>query len=469
MSNFFTLNIARRAMQVSTKALEISAHNVANANTPGFSRQRGVIQTTPPHLIASRNMPPGPGQVGTGVEVAEIIRVRSEMLDLQVRGQTTALGFWEAKQEAVSYLSGVYMEPSENGLNTAMERFWASWQEVAKNPTSEATRTSLLESAISLSSSFHSLSVQTTNLLEDLNNQVVLKVDEVNNIASSIAQLNVEIASARAVGYNPNDLMDKRDLLLDQLSRLADVRIHHLETGAINVSLGGKVLVQNTKVFTLEAQNVSGKMVPVWQRDGSSMSASQGELAGLAEVYDYIRDEVLGRLNELARTLADEVNALHTSGYDRLGNPGGEFFHIPAFATGQEAAFISLAPALENNPHLVAATSDPAVTGGNDIAQAIANLRNETPMSGGLATFYNFFNGLVTDLGFEVQTSARMVSNHEIMLEHSETRRQSESGVSIDEEVTFMLQFQHTYQAAAQLISTVNTLLGTLINEMGRY
>src|SRR5690606_26956406 len=153
--------------------------------------------------------------------------------------------------------------PSENGLNTAMERFWASWQEVAKNPTSEATRTSLLESAISLSSSFHSLSVQTTNLLEDLNNQVVLKVDEVNNIASSTAQLNVEIASARAVGYNPNDLMDKRDLLLDQLSRLADVRIHHLETGAINVSLGGKVLVQNTKVFTLEAQNVSGKMVPV--------------------------------------------------------------------------------------------------------------------------------------------------------------------------------------------------------------
>lgn len=468
MSNFFTLNIARRALQVSTKALETTAHNVANASTPGYSRQRAVIQTTPPHLTAARNRPAGPGQIGTGVQVTEIIRVRSEMLDLQVRGQNSALGYWDAKRFSVEYLSGVYMEPSDNGLNTAMEQFWSAWHEVAKNPTSEAARTSLLESADSLSSGFHSLAIQTTNLLDDLNNQIELKINEVNKIADNIAQLNVEIASARAVGYNPNDLMDKRDILLDDLSRLADVKINHLETGSINVTVSGKVLVQDTKVFRLEAQSISGRTTPVWQRDGSMMQPSQGELAGLAAAHEYASNDLLGGLNELAKALTQEVNNLHSTGFDLTGGAGGDFFEIPGYATGQEATYIRLAPALDSNPHLVAASADPAVSGNNDIALAIADLRNQKLMSGGLTTFYNYFNGLVTDLGFEVQTADRMSLNHGIMLGHSEARRQSESGVSIDEEITFMVQFQHTYQAAAQLISTVDSLMGTLINEMGR-
>lgn len=468
MSNFFSLNIARRAMQVSTKALETTSHNVANASTPGFSRQRAVIQSTRPHLTAAFNRPAGPGQIGTGVEVAAIIRVRSEMLDLQVRGQNAALGYWDSRRDSLEFLSGVFMEPSDNGLNTAMKDFWDSWQEVVKNPSSEAVRTSLLESAKALGSTFHSISVQTTNLMDDINNQISLKVSEANNIAENIAALNKEIAAARAIDYNPNDLMDKRDMLLDDLSRLADVSINHLETGSVNVSISGKVLVQDTKVFYLETQVQDGQIIPIWQRDGSEMQPTQGEFAGMMDLYKFIKDDMLGGLNELALKIAEEVNALHQTGFDLTGAPGGEFFSIPGYAAGQEAAYLSLAAALNNNPQGVAASSVPGVSGNNDVALAIAGLRNEAVMSGGSSTFYNFFNGLVTNLGFETQTSQRMSLNHEIMLEHSEARRQSESGVSIDEEVTFMLQFQHSYQAAAKLISTIDSLLHTLINEMGR-
>jgi|SRR5690554_1366715 len=467
MSNFFTLNIARRAMQTSTQALEVTSHNVANASTRGFSRQRAEIQSTRPHMTPAFNMPGGAGQIGTGVEVAAITRARSEMLDLQVRGQNSALGYWQSKGEALDYLSGVFMEPSDNGLNTAMEAFWASWNEVAKNPSSEAARTSLLESANSLCSSFQSLSTQTTNLLEDVNHQTELKVAEINDIAENIASLNAEIVSARGAGYQPNDLMDKRDLLLDDLSRLADVGVHQQDSGSVYVSLGGKVLVQDTKVMAMETQEVNGKVVAAWERDGSQVNTSQGELAGLADLHDFIKDDVLGGLNELARGLADAVNDLHTdpSGYDLNGNPGGEFFTIPTEASGQEAAYIQLATGLQDNPEAVVAAGS---EGTNEIALAMAELRNATPMSGGLTSFHNFFSGLVTDLGFEAKTSENMAVNHQIMQEHSEARRQAETGVSIDEEVTYMIQFQHTYQAAAQVISTTDSLLNTLINEMGR-
>jgi len=469
MSSFFSLNIARRAMQVANKALETTAHNVANTNTPGFSRQRAVIQSTRPHLTAAMNRPAGPGQIGTGVEVSAIIRIRSEMFDLQVRGQNSALGFWNARQDALGYLGGVFMEPSDNGLNTALDQFWSSWHEVTKNPVSEAVRTSLLESANALTSSFHSISVQTNNLLSDLNNQVDLKVLEINNIAENIASLNSEIASARAVGYQPNDLMDKRDMLIDDLSRYTQVSYNNLTTGSINVSISGKVLVQDTKVFKLETQvQGNGQSVAVWQRDSNPLAPNQGELAGIADLYNFISSDMLGGLNQLARELAEAVNDLHNTGFDLTGAPGQDFFDIPGFAVGQEASYISLSSFMMGNPQSVAASSDPAVQGNNDIAMALAELRNETPMSGGLTSFKNYFNSLVTNLGFETQTSNRMTQNHEVMLEHAEARRQSESGVSIDEEITHMLQFQHSYQAAAKLISTIDSLLGTLINEMGR-
>lgn len=240
-SLFFTLNIARRGLAAQQAGMNTASHNIANANTPGYSRQRAVMQTTAPWPVPSVNMPAGAGQIGTGVEISLIERVRDTFLDRQIRNELQALGLWEQRRDVLEQVEVVFMEPGEAGLSTLLGQFWDSWQELSKYPESMPVRTTVIETAQALAEALNHTYTQLEtirNSLNDPNNGLIkLKVDEVNTLARQIADLNKQIVTIKAAGMSPNDLLDRRDLLLDELSKIVEITVVESDSGAVAVRL----------------------------------------------------------------------------------------------------------------------------------------------------------------------------------------------------------------------------------------
>jgi len=471
-STFFGFSIARRGMSAHQTALNVTAHNIANASTAGFSRQQAVFQATTPSGSATGNRGAGAGMMGTGVHIAEIRRVRDGFLDFQLRQQLSKQSNWQERNEALATVEMIVMEPSDTGLSNVLERFWGSWQELSKNPTSGAVRAAVVETAATLASSLNSLASQSEVILGDLNVKAEIAVVDINALSSQLAVLNEQIVTNLGAGLNPNDLLDRRDVLLDDLARIVDFRALEQPNGAINVAVGGRHLVQESRSVALTSGLEAGEMVASWP-DGERLAISDGKLAGITSARSFIANEFLGRLNTLAVALRDSVNTVHALGQPistavpPVGADWKSFFVTHTTATGQEARHIRVNPAIVANHGLLrAAAPAPAGLADGSNALAIARLRNAL-MPSGTASLEGHFAGMVTDLGVESQQAERIMLNQESLTNQLQNRREEAAGVSIDEELAYMVQFQHGYQASARLLATMDEILQTIIN-LGR-
>jgi len=469
-STFFGFSIARRGMSAHQTALNVTAHNIANASTVGFSRQQAVFQATTPAGSATGNRGAGAGMLGTGVHIAEIRRVRDGFLDFQLRQQLSKQSNWQERNEALATVEMILMEPSDTGLSNVFERFWGSWQELSKNPTSGAVRAAVVETSATLASSLNSLAAQSEVILGDLNVKAEIAVVDINALSSQLAVLNEQIVTNLGAGLNPNDLMDRRDVLLDDLARIVDFRALEQPNGAINVAVGGRHLVQEGRSVPLQSSLVEGEMTATWP-DGEHLAFSEGRLSGITAARSFISSEFLGRLNTLAAALHDSVNVVHALGQPLSAavppSAGADFFYIPTAAAGQEARHIRINPDIVANHGLLrAAAPAPAGLADGSNALAIARLRNAL-MPSGTASLEGYFAGMVTDLGVEAQQAERIMLNQESLTNQLQNRREEAAGVSIDEELAFMVQFQHGYQASARLLATMDEVLQTIIN-LGR-
>jgi flagellar hook-associated protein 1 FlgK len=284
MSNFFSLEIGRRALLTHQTALSITGHNIANADTPGYSRQVAEIVTSNPWHAPAMNQSGKAGQLGTGVDIAAINRIRDEFIDAQIRHENRADGYWAAMQETLSQIEVIINEPSEDGLRAAMDMFWESWQDLVANPESEAVRTVTLQRGMALADAIKHTYQQLSDLRFDVNSQVTVKVDEINSLALQIADLNRQIMAIGIAGKQPNDLMDKRDLLIDQLSRIADVTLDIDCHNMVSLRLGGSMLVdggQWNQLATIE--DAYGMDMVVWKDNESAVIVKNGELRGLLD------------------------------------------------------------------------------------------------------------------------------------------------------------------------------------------
>lgn len=468
-STFFGFSIARRGMSAHQTALNVTAHNIANASTVGFSRQQAVFQATTPSGSATGNRGAGAGMMGTGAHIAEIRRVRDGFLDFQLRQQLSKQSNWQERNEALATVEMILMEPSDTGLSNVFERFWGSWQELAKNPTSGAVRAAVVETSATLAASLNSLAAQSEVILSDLNVKAEIAVVDINALSSQLAVLNEQIVTNLGAGLNPNDLMDRRDVLLDDLAKIVDFRALEQPNGAINIAVGGRHLVQEGRSVPLTSGLVAGEMVATWP-DGERLAFSEGRLSGIAAARSFISSEFLGRLNTLAVALRESVNAVHRAGQvlpPAVPTPANEdFFVTPPAATGQEARHIRVNPEIVANHGLLRAAAPSAGLADGSNALAIARLRNAT-MPGGTASLEGYFAGMVTDLGVESQQAERIMLNQESLTNQLQNRREETAGVSIDEELAYMVQFQHGYQASARLLATMDEILQTIIN-LGR-
>lgn len=449
-STFAGLEIGKRSLFAQRSALTTINHNVANANTPGYTRQRvNMVATTafpPPSLTSDRN----PGQVGTGVFVSSIERLREQYLDRQFRSENTNYGFWDGQSNILERIETILMEPSETGLQTILDKFWESWQDLSKNPESLSARQIVTQRGLTVAETFRQLSGSLDALKKDTESIIMDKIDQVNQYAEQIRNINEQISRIQPHGYAPNDLMDQRDLFIDKLSKLADIMVTPSHQGMINLSIGGQPLVNGKE----PSQGITTTTVI----NGGELSALKAaiEPEGLIERFT-------SKLDLMANSLGTEINRIHQSGIDLDGQQG-----ITFFSNVSDARSIKIDDRLLSAPNRVSAALQP-LKGDGDAANAIAKLKfGYFNQLGTDVTLDQYYRLTISQLGVETQESKRFMGNSDAAKLAIDNRRQSISGVSLDEEMSEMIKYQHAYNAASRSINSVDEMLDKLINGTGR-
>lgn len=469
-SSFFGIEIAKKALFTQQAALNNVAHNVANANTEGYSRQRAVMEATYMTPYGGAGFTGlGLKQLGTGVEVQDIARLRDAFKDMQYRQENSDLGFWEFQADSLQQIESVFNEPSDDGISSVLSEFWDSLEELSKNPEASEVRETVKEQAVNLADLINSTVNQLKEIYDDVNYRISVKVDEINTIAKQISELNAQIQRTEITGITANDLRDKRDLLLDDLSKLVGINTYEDQNGNFTVTVGGAIMVKGSsyETMTFDAQNPSDGVR--WQNYGTKVNMSSGELKGLEDLRDNKIQVYIDKLINFATTFATEFNNIHTAGYDLDGNPGVEFFKIST--DGDE--IISVNEEIVNDTDKIAAsgTSD-GVPGDNQNALALANLRyskvsiteNGSTIT---CTLDDYYGTLISKLGVDSQEAQRMVDSQEVLVSQLDEQRQAVSSVSIDEEMSKMVMYQHAYNAAARMVTAMDEMLDKIINSMG--
>jgi len=485
-STFFGLEIARRGLQAQQRALDVTGHNVSNANTPGYTRQEAVMATTTPFPVPGLCTPAGAGQLGSGVEISEIRRLRDGFLDLQYRGENEALGFWEARWDAIQKVETILNEPSDSGLSKVFEQFWQSLEDLSKNPESLAARSTVLERGKTLAETFNYLDRQLRSLQSDLDSTIKVKVDEVNSFARQIADLNQQIQKIEITGQRANDLRDRRDLLLDQLSKDINIQVREDANGMVQVGIGGRLLVEGDRVDELNVvEDVDNDRFykVVWKADNQDVQVTGGTILGLIDMRGYLDEagnqkglvrEIRSVLDNLAGTLAKEFNSIHTAGYGLDGSKGLDFFTKDSGAT-VTAGNIIVNTELEDLNKIAASKTNPTEIDGGagdgsnalELARLKQRLLDFNNDNKGDATFEDYYQAAIGELGVQGQQAKRMAENQELLVSQLDNNRQEVSGVSLDEEMVNMIRFQHAYAAAARVITTMDEMLDLVIGRMG--
>ncbi|MEW6081178.1 MAG: flagellar hook-associated protein FlgK [Bacillota bacterium] len=458
-STFFGLETGRRALDAQRRALEVTSHNIANATTEGYSRQRVKFAATSPYTLPGINQPSGALQLGTGVKIEEIRRMRDYFLDGQVRRESTSLGLWEKTRDLLSQVEVIFNEPSESGLRSVLERFWASWQDLGNNPESLSVRATVVKRGQAVADTFRHLWNQLTELQASLDREIAAQVSVINSLGAEIASLNMQIAGVSGSGQQANDLMDRRDRLLGELSRMTEVNVIQGPSDTITVFIAGGNLVSGNASNTLETRDGPGGLKIYWKGLDVVFSPRNGEVSAVLQVRDSTIPGFKDHLNKMAIALRDRVNNLHREGRGLDGSTGLDFFVPTAGASG-----IVLTSGILGDYNKIAASLSGSVGDGSN-ALRIAQVSQEALLD--RTTPGDFYRSLVAELGVKSQEASRMSQNQRVLVNHLNDRRDSIQGVSLDEEMTELIRYQHAYAAAARLITALDEMIATIVNRLG--
>jgi len=519
--SFYGLEIARRGIYVNRKGLEVTSHNVANASTPGYTRQVLNVRSVPP--TTQVGFYDQKYQVGMGADVQSLEQIRDMFLDMQYRNEYSRQGEYEIKADNLNFIESIFNEPSDTGLSSVIDQFFSSLQELSKNPESLTVRALVRQRASALTDTIHKMYKQLEDLQSELNDQIYDRILDINSIAHQIADLNKQIFILELRGEKANDLRDQRNLLVDKLSKIVDTQAYEDSEGRFIVQIGGETLVNHLTVYELETDkakikrssgfdsngqptgfnpddplsqqnlyDVPGLFVVMWKDTGQVLNVKSGELKGLLDVRDGVggldEDVVingqlvdvpnknsftgipyyLNRLNEFAKKLIEKFNELHTKGWSLNGqNTGINFFEPPVGQTFFYARYIKVSDAIMNDLNNIATTYDKNnLPGGNDLVVDMLKLRNDTSIFKE-GKFEDFLKSLISNLGVDSQGAKNFAENQKVMVTQLDNRRQALSGVSIDEEMTNLIKYQHGFQASARMINAFDEMLDVLINRLG--
>jgi len=549
-STFTGFGIATSGLFVSQRAMSVTAHNIANANTEGFSRQRLDMTASRPEML-----PGTQGTLGTGVDSNAVKQIRDEFLDFKLRGETTLSGEWIQKEDVLKNIEAILNEPSDSGISNVVDQFYSALQELSKNPESLTTRALVRQRGIAFAKTMNQMSESLQKMQSDLDFELQSVTSEINGYAKQIAILNRTIYAQEIDGTKANDIRDQRNTLLDKMSELTNINYFEDDKGRFFVTIGGNPIVAHYEYDQIELteRTDANKLNPddalklndlSWE-SGSTFSGKSGKLQGLMDMRDNISGSDKGipyymdKLNEFTDVLASELNRIHSTGYGLKGATGIDFFTVknqttaefeqslintglnegPALdvtkdvTSGTNTTFTeeenqkiilqNISKILENNPAYanksikyistgqylltdrikateITISEDvdkdlSAVAASKTLAGLPGNGANALALAASRSNVYlytwgspdDFVKSLVSNLAVDTQEAIRAKTNQETLIGQVENKRQSIMGVSMDEEMSEMLKFQHSYNASARMITTIDGMLDTLINRVG--
>lgn len=419
-----TLNTAKSGMNVSQVAIQTTSHNISNINTPGYSRQRVNQSASSPYSMPGKNSNFGAGQIGTGAQIDDVTRIRNSFYDYQYRSESHQYGSTSVKYEYFKNIEGIFNEPSDTAISSSLNSFFNSWSELSKDPQSSGVKSVVIENGKYLSNSINSAFKRLESLEEGLDKQSEYIMGEVNSMLSQLDKLEKNIKIIQGSGKSPNDFLDQRDQLLDNLS--------------FKLNINDK----DVKATLKKAYDANGKVtLDDLTKSGVKIS---GELEGTLSMKQEINKYKDG-LKQLANTITSNVNKA----------AGQEIFKA------KDGELISINPEMLQEPEKINVTAD--------IALKVYELKSEkVNINGKDMTINTFYNSMIQDLGQSSAAVIRDESNQSKLLENIDSSRSSVSGVSLDEEMISLVQLQHTYSANAKVMSTIDSLLDVVVNGLVR-
>ncbi len=459
------MDVGKRSLMNSQTQLQTVGHNIANKSTEGYSRQRVEQMTNQP-------ISEGKLQIGMGARAGVVTRTNNPWLEKQIQREGTNSGFLDSRAEALARVEQVYNEQLNKGLNQYVTDFFNSYRELSNNPESLASRTMVREAGFALTKDFQRVVGQLKDVQQDLDGQIKTTTGEINQMTKEIAQLNEKIQLVEVQGVPANDERDRRDLLLKKLGEKIDISWGESTDGHVSVTAGrSAILVSGTSSNELIAQPTGEKnRVELFFKNSQNGTPHQvtdqikgGRLGGALDIRDHVIEDLLKNTDDMAYTLATEVNRAHIEGFDKYGSKGVLFFEMPESTKGAAEA-LSLNKTIFNDVGRIVSAAKPGAPGDNAVANVISSLQYKQVMQDGVATFDDFYNTQVGQVGTISQRAVKSQEAQKNVLSQLTNIRESISGVSLDEETTKMIEFQKTYDASARLIRTADEMFDTVLN-----
>lgn len=464
------MDIGKRSMMNSQTALQTVSHNIANKSTEGYSRQRVEQQTN--EAIGEGRL-----RMGMGAKAVSVTRINNPFLEKQIASETNKKGFFDGQSDNLMRVEQIFNEQINKGLNQFVSNFFNSFRELANNPESLASRALVKESAHFLTQDFSRVVSQLNDIQSDIDMQVKSTVEEINAMTREVASLNQKVAAVELQGMPANDERDRRDLLIKKLGEKVNIRWAEGDSGMVSITAGDTaVLVSGIDSIDLETARThahgskrEGNLDIVHRatKTGSPFTVTSqlrgGTLGGAIEVRDQIINALREEIDGLAYTLADEVNRVHSLGFNAYQEQGVNFFDIPQ-GERDIAMHLKVNNEILNDTLKIAAAAERDAPGDNRVANVISAIQMNKVMDGGSATLDDFYNSMVGKLAVSVNKSNQEAEHQRNIVSQLNNVRESVSGVSLDEEAVKMIEFQKAFDASARVIKTADEMFDTILN-----
>lgn len=463
------MDVGKRSLMNSQTALQTTSHNIANKGTEGYSRQRVELQT---------NVPIGEGRlrIGMGARASAVRRINNEFLDKQLGVEGNKRGMAQSRSEKLARVEQVFNEQGDKGINHFVSEFFNSFRELSNNPESQATRTLVKENAVNLVRDFGRVNSQLKDIQSEIDVQITHEIQEINSMAEEIGSLNEKIQVVTLNGGVPNDELDRRDLLIRKLSEKVNIHVAESKDGLVNISAGNSALlvsgydaghleVASTGKNDTKKENLKDIFFQSRNEDPQNVTRqfTGGTLGGLLDIRDGVINNLLQETDDLAYTLATEVNNAHSVGFTKYNQTGVNFFNVldsKDDASGRLRLNDDIASDLAN----IATGIRPDAPGDNRVAVVIAQIQNQPLMAGGQSSLNDYYNGVVGQVGVMAKKANSIYEHQKGIVDQLGNVRESISGVSLDEEAIKMIEFQKSYDAAARVIKVADEMFDTVLS-----